>query len=158
VSKGNEIIVSSAPEGIFLEGVIADTSKPGNLMMVKAATSFLGGRPTFVLMTVAADGTPSLIAVLLEDSFQGKLITDAYVSGTRCRLYCPLAGEEMNVLVGEGAGTSNTFAIGDYFMYDQTDNILVPTAGSPASRPFQCLETVTQVASPNLTYCFYTGH
>lgn len=158
MSQGSSVVVSSNPKGQFLEGIIGDTSKPGSLMQVKAATAKVGGRFTYIQSAPGTDGVPTLIAVLLEDDEQGKLITDAYVSGTRCRLYCPIAGEELNVIVGEGAGTSNTFAIGDLFMVDGDGQNLIPSSGSPVSKPFQSLEADTQIASHGLVLCVYTGH
>jgi hypothetical protein len=157
MSKGNLIVVSSNPKGVFLEGTIDDTSKPGTLMQIEAK-AFLNGEPFWQAASIGTDGFPALIAVLREDILQGFLPTQAYVSGTRCFLYCPAMGEDVNVLVGEGAGTANTFAIGDYFMLDSDAGVLIPASGSPASRPFQCMETVTQVAGSNLTWCKYTGH
>jgi hypothetical protein len=158
MAKGNEIIVSSDPRGVFMEGIIGDTSKPGTLMQIQAGTAPKAGRFTWIAASIGTDGKASLIAVLLPDSLQGKLATDAYVSGTRCFLYCPEGGEDLNVLVGEGAGTSNTFAIGDRFTLDSDVGILIPAAGTEASQPFICLETFTQVTSPQLVWCKYTDH
>src|SRR5262245_41533943 len=107
MAKGNQIIVSSNPKGQFLEGTIGDTSKPGTIMAVKAATEPIGGRLTYIAATRPADGGTVMFAVLLEDWEQGKTIDDAYVSGTRCKMYVPLVGEDVNVRVGEVAGTGN---------------------------------------------------
>jgi hypothetical protein len=90
---------------------------------------------------------------LLPDQLQGKGATDAYVLGTRCFLYCPISGEEMNLVLGEIAGTGNTFAIGDRFIIDAENGILVPESGSPQETLAVCLETVTQVAGSHLTWC-----
>lgn len=156
--KGTEILVSSHPHGIFLEGIIGDTSSPGTHMQIKAATAMIGGEPTWVAANIGTDGAPALIAVLLSDRLQGKTATDAYVFGTRCFLYCPIAGEDMNVLVGEGAGTANTFAIGDQFMLDSDVGVVIPKSGSPVSVPWICMETNTQVTASTLVWCRYTGH
>lgn len=158
MSKGNGIVVSSNPKGVFLEGTIQDTSKPGTVMQMEAATAFISGRPNWIHANLGADGDPALIALLVEDSLQGQLMTTAYTSGTRCFLYCPVAGEEVNVLLDEGAGTSNTITQGDRFMMDSDTGIPIPESGSPRSVPFIAMETLTQQAAPVLTWCTYTGH
>lgn len=157
MSKGNTIVVASNPRGMFLEGKINDTSKPGTLMQIRA-TALVNSEPVWEAASIGTDGAPALIAVLREDYLQGKTVTDAYVAGTRCFIYCPVAGEDINVLVGEGAGTANTFAIGDKFMLDSDAGVLIPSSGSPVSVPFVCMEVVTQVAGSNLTWCKCTGH
>lgn len=158
MARGNEIIVSADPQGKFLEGIISGTPKPGTLMQLKAGVAMKGGRFTWEAATpVGGDGKPSIVAVLLADNLQGKTATDAYVTGTRCFLYCPIAGEDLNVLVGEGAGTANTFAVGDYLMLDAEDGILIPSS-SPVSAPFIVLETETQVTGSTLVWCKYSGH
>lgn len=157
MAKGQDVVVSSNPKGQFLEGIIGDTSKPGTVMQIKAATVPVGGRHTWIAAAVGTDGLPGIIAVLRPDHLQGKTITDAYVSGTRCFLYCPIAGEEVNVLLDEGAGTSNTIAIGDRFMLDAEDGICVPASGTPSSVPFIAMEAYTNVAGSQLTWCTFTG-
>lgn len=157
MARGNSIVVTAEPKGQFLEGTIADTSKPGTIMQVKAATAFKGGRPSYVAGAPGTDGKQVLPAVLLEDNLQGKTSSDAYVSGTRCRLYCPVAGEELNILVGEVAGTGNSYAIGDRLIIDAEDGILVPETGSPQATQFVALEAVTQVAGSYLLHVLYLG-
>lgn len=153
MSKGNTIILSANPQGKFIEGVIADTSKPGTIMQIQAATEMSNGRPTFIAAAPGTDGKAVVHNVLLEDGLQGKTITDAYVSGTRCFVYVPLPGEELNVIVGEGAGTANTFAIGDRFEINATGGYLIPETGSPQQTSWICRETVTQKAAAYLTFC-----
>ncbi len=150
MAKGATILVAAEPRGQFRSGKISGAIKPGALMQVKAATAFSGGgggEPTWEPFAPSGgDGKPGLIAVLLEDNLQGKTITDAYVDGTQCRLYCPIPGEYMNVLVGEGGGTSNNVE----------DGVLVPNS-SGVCVPFQALETKTLFADATLVFCQYTG-
>ncbi len=148
----NNIIKCAFPRGVFLEGTMADTSKPGTCMQVKAATAYTNGRPSFVAAAPGTDGKPVMHAILLEDMEQGKTVDDAYVSGTRARLYVPAPGEEMLIRVGEVAGTGNTYAIGDRLIIDAEDGIYVPDSGSPADVAFVCQEVLTQVAGSTL--CF----
>lgn len=157
MAKGNEIVLSGNPKGVFLEGTIDDTSKPGTIMQIKAGVAPVGGRHTWIAAAPGTDGEPAIIAILCADNFQGKLITDAYVAGTRCFMYCPIAGEEVNVLLGEVAGTGNTFTVGDGFILNATGGWLVPNTGTPGSVPFICLEPAVQVVASTLTWCMFTG-
>lgn len=157
MAQGNTIIVSSDPMGRFLEGIIDGTPKPGTCMQVKAAVAAVGGAYTWEVFNQAADGTPSLVAVLLTDELQGKLATDAYVTATRGRLYCPAAGEMLNMLKGDVAGTADDWAIGDRLMIDDTTGKLVSDS-SGLSIPFIAMETVTDPTADQLVLCMYTGH
>jgi hypothetical protein len=156
--RGNEIIVSSNPKGMFLEGVVSGTPKPGTAMSIKAATKLQGGEPTWTPGAGGANGSPALIAILTADVLQGKDALSAYVNGTRCFLYAPIAGEDMNILAGEGAGTSNSYAIGDKLMMDNTTGVFIASSGSPPSIPFVAMEALTQVVGSSLLWAKCTGH
>jgi hypothetical protein len=162
MAKGNEIIVSAEPQGRFIEGIISGALKPGICVQLVAATEPVGGRFTWGVYDAAADGDQRLVAVLLPDSLQGKLATDAYVSGDRCFLYCPIAGEELNMLVTDpDTGTTETWAIGDLLMIDDGTGKLIDTTGSPEMESFICLETFldpTSTQTDYLIWCMYTGH
>lgn len=156
MSRGNKIIVTADPKGRFVEGTIGDTSKPGACMQLQISppqTANQVGRFTYVAAAPGTDGKQIEHLILLEDSPQGKTISDAYVSGTRCRMYIPLAGEEINILLGEVAGTGNSYAIGDQVILDADGGIYVPYTGSPQETAFQVMEVVTQVSGSNLTWC-----
>jgi hypothetical protein len=155
--KGTTIELTSNPKGVFLEGIVSGTPLPGHNMQVKAATEPVSGRHTWQLAAPGSDGLPVIIAILLPDHLQGKLYSDAYVDGTRCFMYCPIAGEEMNVRCGEGGGTHNTFAIADLLMSDADSGIFVPNSAG-TSVPWQVMETLTQVVDDTLVFCQYTGH
>jgi hypothetical protein len=157
MAHGNTIIVSAFPQGKFLEGIVEGALYPGTLLQIKAATARVSGRYTFqALAPSGGDGKPAPIMVLTEDRMQGKLMTDVYTTLTRGFAYSPIAGEELNVLAGETAGTGNTFTIGDYLMCNATAGYLIPNS-SGAAVPFQALETVTQVAASYLLHVMYTG-
>lgn len=162
MAKGNEIIVSAEPMGRFLEGIISGTPSPGTVMQVKAATEPVNGRHTWEVYNAAADGNQRLIAVLLPDRLQGKLATDAYADGDRCFLYCPIAGEELNMLVTDvNTGTSDSFAIADILIVDDGTGKLIATTGTPESEPFICLETYADPTSTQtdfLLWCMFTGY
>lgn len=141
VSK-TRIIASSNPKGVFEECVISGTPSPGIVMELVPSTNPVGGRFTYRACT-RTNGAKGGIAVLLEDAMQGKLPGDAYVSGTRGFLYWPVAGEELNMLLRESAGTGtlNTENIGDLLAVEKTTGELM-AGGSLASTPFMLLEHV----------------
>lgn len=158
MSTHKSIILSADPKGVFLEGIISGTPKPGTCMQIKAATEPVGGRHTWEVFNGAADGEQTLVAVLLEDSLQGKTITDAYVSGDRCFLYVPVPGEELQVLLQDVAGTGDDHAIGDKLIIDDGTGKLIATTGTPEMEPFIVLETITDPTADTLCHAMYTGN
>jgi hypothetical protein len=155
---GNEIVVSSNPKGVFLEGTVSGTPKPGTVMQVSAGVEPVGGRHQWEVYNADADGDQRIIAVLDIDHLQGKLSTDAYVTGSRCFLYVPAAGEELNMLLANIAGTSDSFAIGDLLIVDDGTGKLIATTGTPESEPFVVMETVAALSADSLEHVMYTGH
>jgi hypothetical protein len=154
----NQIIVNLEPRGIFLEGIINGTPKPGTMVQFKLGTA-LGdtGRFQFEVFNQTADGKRTTVMVLLADKLQGKTTSDAYADGDRCRVYCPLAGDELNVLKGDVSGTADDFAIGDKLMIDEDTGKVIASTGSPESEPFICLETVTDPTADQLVWVQCTG-
>ena len=158
MAKGNEIIVSDQPRGVFHEGIVSGTPKPGTVMQVKAATEPVGGAFTFEVYNPDADGNQRLQYILLPDSLQGKLATAAYVSGDRCFLYVPAPGEDLNMLVANIAGTGDAFAIGDKLIVDDGTGKLIATTGSPESEPYEVMETVAAITADTLVWVRHTGY
>lgn len=158
--KGTKILLSAEPRGVFLEGPVSGTPKPGTVMQIKAATEPIGGAFTWEAFDAGADGDQRLIAVLLEDRLQGRTYADAYADGERGFLYIPIAGEEFNMLVAApGTGTSDSVAIGDLLIVNDGDGLLIDTTGDPQSEPFIALETLTDVVlGGTLCHVMYTGH
>ena len=157
MAKGSSIVLAANPRGVFLEGNITGTDKPGTVMQLDVSEAEDNGRWTWENFD-ATDGNQRLIAVLLPDIYQGKLATDAYVTGTRCFLYVPVAGEELNMIILDISGTADDFAIGDLLIVDNATGKLIATTGSPESEPFVCLETITDPTADTLTRCLYTGY
>lgn len=170
MAKGLSIVVSADPRGVFLEGIISGTPKPGTCMQVKAATAPVGGRFTFEVVS-RSSGAIGPIWVLREDDFQGKVGVsnvaaytggppapgDAYVSGTRGFLYAPVAGEDLNMIVASVSGTADDVAIGDLFgVQTATGKLLANSAF--ASAPFQALEVVTDPTADYMLWCKYLGN
>jgi hypothetical protein len=162
--QGSKIVTTPNPKGVFIEGTIIGTPSPGTLMQIDASGGISGNRldwePFGSGPGVGADGEQRLIAVLDYDKNQGKLNTDAYVTGTYGQMYVPIAGETMNVLVSAtGTATSDAVAIGDVFIINDGDGLLIATTGSPESEPFQCIEVVSDVVvTGTLVHCMYTGY
>lgn len=154
----NTIILSDAPKGRFLECIVSGTPKPGTCMQVKAATAKVNGRHTWEVFNGAADGERTLFAVLLEDKYQGGLITDAYVDGARGFLYFPINGDELNMLVANISGTSDSFAIGAKMMIDDGTGLLIATTGTPESEPFVVMETKAALTADTHVHCMYSNY
>lgn len=157
--RGQKVIITADPKGLFLEGLVSGTPKPGTLMEPSAFFTS-GGRHTYRVYQPGTDGYKQAVIVLLEDDLQGKLITDAYVDGTRGRFYCPVMGEELNMLFGDVAGTADDWTAGAYATADSGTGKLVAAAGSDADhmKPFQILVSVVDPAADFLAPCMYTGH
>lgn len=157
MARDSGIIVSSNPKGVFLTGIIDGTDKPGTIMKVKPATARVGNNFTYVAFT-GTDGLKALCAVLMDDQKNGRLATTAYVDEEPVQMYVPISGEEVNVLVGETAGTANTYAIGDRLILEGTSpaGTLFLETGTPQDTPFICMEAFTQQAAQRLTWCMKT--
>ena len=155
------IVLSAAPTGRFLEGIVDGTPKPGTIMQLKAATEPVNGRHTWEVYNRDADGNrpQGPIAVLLEDALQGKTVDDAFADGDLCRLYCPIPGDELLCLVAApGTGTGDALAIGALLMVDDGTGILIATS-SPECEPFVNMETVADlVAAGSLVHVMFTGY
>ena len=154
---GNAIIISNDHRGRVHEGTINSTPKPGTCVQINSQEP-VGSRYDWTAFNAAADGDQRLVAVLLEDDLQGKIATDAYVDGSRCRVYCPLPGEELNMLVSNIAGTSDSFAIGDILMINDGDGLLIATTGTPESECFIVMATTAAITADTLVHCMFTGY
>lgn len=158
---GNEIILSTEPRGVFLEGIMNGSNVlPGSLMALSSGEDPESGRHHWEPYDPAADGDRALIAILLADDYQGKTAEDAYSDNARCFLYCPAEGEELNVRVAaSGTGTGDDQAIGQKYMASASiAGCLVETSGDPESEPFIAMEDVSDVvATGTLVHCLYTG-
>jgi hypothetical protein len=148
MAKGLEIVVTSNPKGVFIGIIVSGTPKPGTKMTIKAGVAPVGGRHTWEAYNPTSDADPRLIAILDKDYLQGKEATDAYVSGTRAQVYCPLPGEDMNVLVeGEaGTGSANVFTVGERLRAVHATGKYKAETNSAAYADFVVLEKTTEVA------------
>lgn len=154
----NTIVLSSAPKGVFLEGILSGALKPGHMVEIKAATEPIGGKPTLQAFS-GSDGERAMVAILLENEMIGYTCEDEISSGQKVRAYVPAEGEELLVRVSApGTGTGDSFAIGDKVIAT-SGGTFIATTGSPESEPFVVGETISDVTSSGtLVHCYYTGH
>lgn len=129
MARGNGIIVSANPQGIFKEGVIASgqTPKPGTVLQMDPTVALVGNCHTFKIYDRVSSGNrpAGALWVLLPDSLQGKLNSDAYAAGDRAFLYCPQAGEELNMLLLDITGEDDDHTKGELLAIDDTTGKLV---------------------------------
>ncbi len=167
MAQGNKIVVSANPKGRFLEGTVTGTPKPGQVMEIDWSEAKVNGRFTWEPFGVTAESSPKgvgddgdrrIIAVLIPDYDQGRTATTAYTTGDRCFLYCPLPGEELNMLLEDVGGTGDDHALGDLLMVDNGTGKLLARDSDAEAIPFICLEVVTDPVADTLTHCMFTGY
>ena len=156
MALGNEIVVESQ-HGKKVEGIIDAALLPGVVVQIKAATEPQGGRLTWEAYNADADGNRRLVAVLDIDHLQGKTATDAYAANSRCFIWIPMPGDELN-MVQNAAGTADDIAIGDLFIINDGDGKLLATTGTVESEPFIAMETVTDPGENTLVHMMFTGY
>lgn len=157
MARGSLIVVSPFPKGHFVEGIIGAglTPKPGTAVQLQPATALQGGRHTWELYNADADGgrPKGPIIILTEDSLQGRPMTTAYAAGERAFGYIPLPGDELNLLLGDVAGTGDDHALGEILIIDDTTGKFIATTGSPEEEVAQLLEAVTDPTTDTLCWC-----
>lgn len=163
--SGACIILSAEPRGRFDEGLVAGGNAlfPGTVVQIAPGVAPIGGRFSFIPYTVGADGNPPVgpIGVLLPDSNSGFSALTSIANGQRCRVYYPLPGDELNMLVeGEaGTGSANEFDIGDRFTIRNATGKLILESTASHSAPFVCNEEITETPSltDTLVWCTFSG-
>jgi hypothetical protein len=152
--RGSTIVVACDPAGIFLEGIITDTSVPGTCMEIDPTFEhqpLVGGRHHWRHYQPAADGQQRQIAILREDDMQGILYNTPYVANTRCFMYVPALGEEMNVRVAgqPGTGSANEYDPGDRLTPQAATGMFILQSTSATWAPFKVMEEIT--VTPDVT-------
>lgn len=175
---GNEIIVSSAPRGKFLEGTCSGALKPGTCVQRTSAEP-VNGEHTFAVVAPTNSGWRKNIIVVLPDSMRGILATGAYASGDHGFFYEPAKGDELNMLV---AAANGALVIGDALIpVTGTGELLKVTApaadyttggldteaeliaainalkNATQSAPFEVLATTADPSAATLVHCEFTG-
>lgn len=158
VDSHNTIVLTPAPVGRFLEGILDGALKPGHAMAIKAATEPIGGRHTWSYYA-GTQGHRTLIAILLENEMIGLTCEDEIDDGQRIRMYCPIAGDELLVRVSAtGTGSGGALAIGDKLIIAASGEF-IPNTGSPEAEPFIVMETIPVLLDSDnmLVHVMYTN-
>ena len=162
MARGNGIIVSANPQGKFTEGILGAglTVYPGTVVQRQAATAEVGGRYTYEVYNADADGgrPKGPFFIVLENALLGKAATASYAAGERIFLYTPLPGDELNLMIGDVAGTGDDHTKGEMLIVDDTTGEFVATTGSPETEVAQLLETLTDPTADQLAHCQWTGY
>lgn len=158
-------MISSPTRGVYEDVIVVGTPKPGTCMEMVPAVEPVGGIFQYDVYGtqaadgdkfVTADGNRKVVAVLLEKDQEGKTYNDAYVTLDRGRVYFPLPGEELNMLVENQSGTGDSFAIGDEMMIDDGTGKLLAVS-SPEAAPFTVRETVAAITADTWVRCRFNG-
>ncbi len=160
MASGNRIVVTGEPLGVFLEGTIRTAALPGIMCQIDVSEATVGGRFQWEPYDADVDAQMGLVAILMPNPLGTGIATTAYTAGDRCRLYCPLPGEEMNVLLEDVAGTADDFVVGDRLIVDDGTGKFLATTGTAAdkSEPFMVLEAITDPTADTLVHVITTGY
>lgn len=158
-ARGQKIIISSQPQGKFMDVIVNGALKPGTVVEIQTGF-YRGNRHRVRAYQPGTDGERRLIMVLLEKENSGGNITDAYADGEWAKAYCPIPGEELNMLVKDvsGTGTFDEFADGELAIVDTGTGKLIRTTGSPESEPFVSLDALADVSEDTLHPFMFTGY
>ena len=69
-----------------------------------------------------------------------------------------MAGEELNLLIENIAGTGDDHAIGEILMVNDCIGKLIATTGSPETEVAYLKETITDPTADTLAWCEWSGH
>lgn len=166
--RGKRIIVTADPKGQMEEGYVTtgQTFYPGMIVQRDASVALKAGRHTYKYYTPGADGEMPLGSywVVTEElmAMIGLGVTDAttfgsYAAGERCSLYSPRAGEELNLLLANIAGTADDHALNEKLMVDTGTGKFIATTGTPESEVAQLLEAITDPTADTLAWCQWSG-
>lgn len=172
--RGNAILITEDPRGKFLSGVIDGTPRPGMIMQVQATAVNSNGHHTWGVYDRDADGDNPAgpLAVLLEkgegvapfsyDSSTPPVRTndggDAYAAGDVATFYCPLPGDQLNVLwATSGTGTGDALAVAQIGMPEDGTGLIIDTTGVECE-PVIAMEALTDtVAAGTLTWVMFSN-
>lgn len=165
MARGNEIIVTADPKGQFAELYVkaGQTIYPGMIVQKDLATALVGGRESVIVYDADADGgRPKggtfYVATNLLGAMAGRGTTTQIPAGEKEMFYSPRAGEELNLLLLNIAGTADDHTIGEVLIVDDTTGKLIATTGSPETEVAVLKETVTDPTADTLAWCEWTGY
>lgn len=153
----NSIIVSNDPRGRVIEGWLKTgfTPKPGTIMELTNDAPVNGWN--YFKPFSGSTGTRTTLYVLLENDLLGRAPTEAYLDSEAIKMYVPLPGDEVQVLIKNLEGTADDHPVGEKLIVDTVTGKLVVTTGSPESEPFELLEAVTDPTADVLALARCTG-
>lgn len=171
VSK-DRIVLAPSPRGVFGEGVLTGAAAyPGQLVVITPGQTARNSDGRFnvepagfsaagagLVDAMTADGDKILVRVLIEDALQGRVVGTQYAVGEHVRFYTPAIGEELNVMFQNQSGTADDLGIGTELIVDDGTGKVFKTTGSPQSKPFECLEVVTDPAADVLVTVAFRGN
>jgi hypothetical protein len=162
--RGNEIVVSTERRGVDTEGYVGAglTFYPGMCVERDPTVALKSGRHTYKYYTPGADGGrpkgPFWIVTNTLGAMFGKTCLDSIAAGERVSLYSPVAGEEINLLLADIAGTADDHAAGEVLICKSGTGKFIATTGTPDTKPAMLLETVTDPTTDTLAWCVWSGH
>lgn len=162
--RGNEIIVTADPKGQFEEGYVktGQTFYPGMIVIKDFSVSLIGGRHTFKIYDSGTDGLMPAgafwVVTNLLQAMLGKLATESIAAGEKVQFYSPRAGEELNLLLKDVAGTGDDHTAGERLVVDDASSKLIAFTGTPNTVVAALKETVTDPAADTLAWCEWTGY
>lgn len=145
--------------GIWMEGIIDTPSLPGTCMEITPGSTPVNGRQHWRAVASGATGNPrGPVTVLREDDSQGFTYTQPYVVGTRCFLYQPLPGDEINVLFApqQGTGSADVVTIGERLVIEVgagVNGLLVIQNTAANAAEFMSLERIN--GGPDVAFLVY---
>src|SRR5262245_31430844 len=162
MSRGNSIIVKQNRDNeAYYEYIVkaAETHLPGVIVQEDNSVAVSGGKFTAKLYGAdASGGNPkSPYYLVVEDKWQGKLMSDSYSAGTRAVAVVPRHGDEYNILVKNLAGTADDHTTGEIVIIDDTTGKFVVTTGSPEDEVAKLNETITDPTADTLCWASWIG-
>lgn len=172
MALGSGIIISAgggAPRGLFDEGFLgadSGTLKAGIIMEMDDNIAAVGGRFAWQPYGTTAgasgqgvenDGDRKIIAILLPYDTTGGVRETDQTTGSRCKLYYPAMGEELNMLLKDVSGTGDDYHIGEEMMVEDGTGKLLSADNNAEAQPFQCLEVITDPVGDNYMHVRFNG-
>lgn len=159
MAKGNSIIVSEHPMGRRYEGTLKEALKPGAGVTVDVSEGIdANGNMAWEQASLGGNGHRGFFGILLPFEERGMTSSTAYVAGDHCKIYIPLPGDLINVLIGDIAGTGDDLAFGDKLILDHANSgRFRVTTGTPEAEPFQALEAATDPTADFLALAIFSG-
>lgn len=164
MARGNSIIVSTEASviGPLTEGYAktGETPSPGVCVVKDPTVALKHGRHTYKLYAPGTDGEMPAGAkwIVTEDTKLGRTMNDAYAAGEIMRLYCPYAGNEMNLLLADVAGTGDDHSAGEKLILDTGTGRFIATTGTPEEEVALLLEAVTDPTAATLAWAEWGGN